>query len=83
MTTRDALHQLLDALPDEFLPIAEQRLAAGERLGRSARTPTPSTSSYARSTARSLTSATIGCCRPGGLPPGRPASRCSSAAGSA
>jgi hypothetical protein len=28
MTTRDALHQLLDALPDEFLPIAEQRLAA-------------------------------------------------------
>ena len=28
MTTRDALHQLLDSLPDELLPAAEARLAA-------------------------------------------------------
>ena len=28
MTTRDALHQLLDTLPDELLPEAERRLAA-------------------------------------------------------
>ena len=28
MTTRDALHQLLDSLPEELLPAAEARLAA-------------------------------------------------------
>ena len=28
MSTRDALHEMLDALPDELLPEAERRLAA-------------------------------------------------------
>ncbi|HWP27924.1 MAG TPA: hypothetical protein VNM50_00135 [Chloroflexota bacterium] len=28
MTTREALHALLDSLPDELLPLAEERLAA-------------------------------------------------------
>jgi hypothetical protein len=28
MTTRAALHALLDTLPDELLPVAEERLAA-------------------------------------------------------
>jgi hypothetical protein len=28
MTSREAIHQLLDALPDELLPAAEARLAA-------------------------------------------------------
>ena len=28
MTTRAALHALLDMLPDELLPVAEERLAA-------------------------------------------------------
>jgi hypothetical protein len=28
MTTREAIHELLDSLPDELLPAAEARLAA-------------------------------------------------------
>ncbi len=31
MTTRESLHQLVDALPDEALPAAERSLAAVQR----------------------------------------------------